>query len=86
MVFQRIRAQSGAFLISAFHERFERDAVLKWNPDIPIYSHYVLKVPQDQKQPILDDLQLLNVTRETLLPSIDESAGAVTQSHHNRAR
>ena len=27
-MFERIRAQSGAFLISAFHERFERDAVL----------------------------------------------------------
>ena len=85
-MFERLRAQSGAFLISAFHDRFERDAVLKWNPDIPIYSHYVLKVPQGQKRPVLDDLQLLNVTRETLLPSIDESAGAVTQRHRNRAK
>ena len=27
--FERIRAQSGAFLISAFHERFERDEIRK---------------------------------------------------------
>ena len=85
-MFERIRAQSGAFLISAFHDRFERDAVLKWNADIPIYSHYVLKVPQGQKQSIRNDLQLLNVTRETLLPSIDESAGAVTQHYRDRAK
>ena len=85
-MFERIRAQSGAFLISAFHERFERYAVLNWNRNIPIYSHYVMKVPQGQKRNILDDLQLLNVTRETLLPSIDESAKAVTQHYLSRAK
>ena len=30
--FPRIQAQSGAFLISAFHERFEADEILKINP------------------------------------------------------
>ena len=84
-MFERIRAPSGAFLISAFHERFEGYAVLSWNKNIPIYSHYVLKIPQGEKQPILKDLELLNVTRETLLPSIDESAEAVTQHYSNRA-
>ena len=83
-MFERIRAQSGAFLISAFHERFERDKILGWNNDIPLYSHYVLQVPQARKQRILDDLQLLNVTRATLLPSIDESAKAVTQHYRDR--
>ena len=28
---ERLRAQAGAFLVSAFHERFERDEILKWN-------------------------------------------------------
>ena len=83
-MFERIRAQSGAFLISAFHERFERDEILRWNNDIPIYSHYILKVPQAQKKCIFKDLQLLNVTRETLLPSIDESAKAVTRHYLDR--
>ena len=83
-MFERIRAQSGAFLISAFHERFEREEILGWNNDIPLYSHYVLQVPQARKQRILDDLQLLNVTRATLLPSIDESAKAVTQHYRDR--
>ena len=84
-MFKRIRVQSGAFLISAFHERFERDEILRGNNSIPIYSHYVLQVPRDRKQSMFDDLQLLNVTRETLLPSIDESAKAVTRHYFDRA-
>ena len=40
--FERIRAQSGAFLVSAFHERFERSEVLKWNSEIPVYDHFTL--------------------------------------------
>ena len=85
-MFERIRAQSGAFFLSAFHERFERDEILNWNRDIPIYSHYVLKVPQCRKRTMLDDLGLLNVTRETLFPSVDEAARAITQQHLGRAK
>ncbi len=47
-MFDRLKAQSGAFLISAFHERFERDEVLKWNAEVPLYGHYVLRVPSGQ--------------------------------------
>ena len=79
--FERIRAQSGAFLVSAFHERFERNEVLKWNPGIPVYSHYTFEVPIDKKQHILDELRLLNITQETLFPSIDEAAKAITQAY-----
>ena len=84
-MFERIRAQSGAFIISAFHERFERDEVLKWNKDIPIYSHYVLSVPRAKKEALLEDLRLLNVTQETLFPSVDEAASAITQQYRDRA-
>ena len=42
--FDRIRAQSGAFLISAFHERFEQDYILKWNEDIPVYDYFSVEV------------------------------------------
>ena len=77
--FERIRAQSGAFLVSAFHERFEQNEVLKWNHGIPVYNHYMFEVPIDKKQHILDELRLLNITQETLFPSIDEAAKAITQ-------
>ena len=76
--FERIRAQSGAFLVSAFHERFERSWVLRWNKFIPAYHHYILKVPTTAKRNILADLQLLGVTREAMCPSLDEVTRAIT--------
>ncbi|MCY4531799.1 MAG: hypothetical protein OXC84_05660, partial [Gammaproteobacteria bacterium] len=79
--FERIRAQSGAFLVSAFHERFEQNEVLKWNTGIPVYSHYTFEVPINKKQHILDELRLLNITQETLFPSIDEAAKAITLAY-----
>lgn len=79
--FERVRAQSGAFLISAFHERFERSEVLKWNPGIPIYDHFTLIVRNENKGRILDELHLLNITRESLFPGLDEAAKAITQVH-----
>ena len=77
---ERIRAQSGAFLVSAFHERFERDEILKWNERIPVYAHYKLTISGDCKDSIMKELQLLNVTLETLFPGLDSSATSVTDS------
>ena len=84
--FERIRAQSGAFLVSAFHERFERSWVLRWNKSIPTYLHYVLEVPATAKQAILEDLSLLGVTHEALFPSLDEVARAITAETQAAAR
>ena len=75
---ERIRAQSGAFLVSAFHERFERDYVLSWNQRIPVYAHFELTILCGRKTGLLGDLERLNITRETLFPGLDESAKAVT--------
>ena len=83
---ERIRAQSGAFLISAFHEQFERKEILSVHHQddgppigqgIPIYAHYTITVPSDAKRGIMSDLEMLNVTRETLFPGLDSSAAAV---------
>ena len=79
LMFERIRVQSGAFLISAFHEKFEREEVLRTNREFPIYAHFFFTVPKTHKQAVLDDLRLLNVTRETLFPSVDEAARAVIE-------
>ena len=48
------------------HERFERDEILKWNKEIPVYAHYRLTISGEHKHRIMEDLQLLNVTRDTL--------------------
>ena len=56
--------------------------VLNWNCDIPVYAHYTLTVKH--KLNLLKELRLLNITRETLFPGLDESAKAVTELHGNR--
>ena len=60
------RAQSGAFLLSAFHQRFERNETLKHVAEMPIYGHFKLKVPHACKSGILHELRLFNITRGTL--------------------
>ena len=76
--FERIRAQSGAFLLSALYERFEETEVRKWSDDLQMYHHYVLAVPYDCKVAVREELATLNVTRETMFPGLDEAARAVT--------
>ena len=78
---ERLRAQAGAFLISAFHERFERHQIVRWNESIPSYHHYTFTIPAGCKSRILKELELLHVTRETLFPGLDETAKAVTSRH-----
>ena len=75
----RIRAQSGAFLVSAFHERFERQEILECNANMPLYTHFELTIPSEDKVSVIGELRLLNVTRETLFPGMDTSAAAVTE-------
>lgn len=77
--FERIRAQSGAFLISAFHKRFEADEILGKARNTPVYHHYRLTVPIDRKKGILDELEFLNVNREVLFPGLDEAAVAIVK-------
>ena len=78
--FERIRAQSGAFLISAFHQRFERNQVVRWNERIPAYRHYKLRVASCRKSALVEELALLGVTREAMFPGLDEAARAITDA------
>ena len=84
--FNRIRAQSGAFLVSAYHERFEQSAILDLNPGTPIYDHFQFQIPVDRKEQILRELKLLNVKRETLFPELGEAAKAITDRLENSIR
>ena len=76
--FERVRVQSSAFLLSGFHERFERAEILRWNAATPTYDHFTLEVPASAKPAILEELRLLNITREALFPGLDEAAKAIT--------
>ena len=78
---ERIRAQAGAVLASAYHDRFERMHVEKVQ-NMNVYRHYTLSIPpKENKKRFLDDLRLLNVTRQTLFPGIDESAKEIEQRY-----
>ncbi len=76
---ERIRVQTGAFIVSAFHTRFERDEVLKLKPDTPIYAHYKLTV--SNKHTLLEQLALVNITEETMFPGLDSTADAITDEY-----
>ena len=79
--FERIKVQSGAFLISAFHERFETEKIRELNKNTPVYHHYKLTVPADGKNDILDELKFLNITSEVLFPGLDEAAKAIVRHY-----
>ena len=83
---ERLRVQSSGFLVSAFHERFERTEVEREISNIHVYAHYTLSIPCNQKPDILEDLQLINIRRETLFPGLDESAKAITDFHEKMQR
>ena len=84
-MFERIRAQSGAFLISAFHERFERTEILRHDSHTPIYAHHVLRVSYAAKGSILNDLRVVNVSNEYLFPGVDQTATAITEQYQSRS-
>ena len=78
---ERIRGQSGAFLASAFHERFERSHVHDTVAGVPVYYHYQLTIPHKHKSDLMQKLDLLNITQETLFPGLDSSAAAITRHY-----
>ena len=78
---ERIKAQDAAFLLSAFHERFEASESRREICNLPLYDDYNLEVPKGSKEAILKELRLLGITRETLFPGLDESAQAITQAY-----
>ena len=85
----RLRAQSGAFLTSALHQRFEQGEIIKNGAPSYVYAHYEATVLggkdyNNGKSEILNQLKSLNITRETLYPGLDESAKAVLNSYRQR--
>ena len=83
---ERISKQAGAFLVSAFHERFERKEIEARGEGVPpLYAHYQLTIPSSAKKTILEELKMLDITRESLFPGLDESANAVNEFYSRRS-
>ena len=79
--FDRVRSQSGAFLISAFHRNFDPQAILNASGGYRVYDHYSLIVPHNKKDHIRKELSRLNVTNETLYPGLESTAKAISERH-----
>lgn len=77
----RITLQSGALLVSAFHEEYSRDRINSMGTNTSVYAHYRLYVPKKCRQPILRELELLNISKKTLMPSLDETALSITETY-----
>ena len=83
---ERISKQAGAFLVSAFHERFERKEIETCGEGVPpLYAHYQLTIPSRAKPRIVEELRMLDITRESLFPGLDESANAVNEFYSRRS-
>ena len=83
--FDRIRAQSGAFMLSAFHERFEGAEVAKRGAGTKLYDHHVLTIPAGAKDEIRDELDWIGVNKQTLYADVESTVEAVTNRFHMRA-
>ena len=77
--FERLRAQSGAFMISAFHDRFERDEVIRKNAGQPVYWHYKLRVPPGCKETLRKELGWMDVNQPRLYGDVSTAAEGITK-------
>ena len=78
---ERVRSQSGAFLVSAYRDRFDYSDDTDWNGGVRAYDHVKLTIPSVCKPEIIRELRLLNVTREALFPGLDSTAATITDRY-----
>ena len=89
LLFPRVIAQSGAFLVSAHHEMFnfewkEQNGRLPTGQyDVP-YNYHPLTVKAGCKESILKELQSLNISWETLFPGLESSATAIVEENRSK--
>ena len=79
--FSRIRAQSGAFMLSAFHQQFEGSEIAKRLADTKLYDHHMLTIPAGVKDEVRKELNWFGVNSQTLYADVESAAGAVTRRY-----
>lgn len=82
---ERVVAQSAAFLISAFRERFDYPEGEEWNNGLRPYGHHMLRIASDSKARILRELELMRIMRQTLFPGLETAAAAVMRRHREQS-
>lgn len=81
---ERVVAQSAAFLLSAFRERFDFPRDDNWNSGARAYGHRTLRVAGEAKEHLRRDLELMGITRQSLFPGLDTSAEEVMRQFRPR--
>lgn len=75
--FERIRAQSGAFMLSALHERLEGQEVTNKLTGARLYDHYELTVPADKKDEVREELDWFGINAPRLYADVETASGSV---------
>lgn len=83
--FPRLRSQSGAFLLSAFHKRFEGDIVSEVDSSMPMYGHLRFDIPPSAKEHIMRELEFYHINDETMFPGLEGSARTIVAQHQKPA-
>ena len=78
---ERVSAQKGAFLLSAFHRNFDVHHFNQTTKRSAGYTLYDLHIPHCHKPTIRRQLSTCGITAETLFPSLDEAAKATVQRY-----
>ena len=81
--FDRLRAHKGAFMLSAFHERFERWEIDKVMEGAAPYGHLCIVIPADAKAGIVSQLNQLGVTEDGLKADLQSAAEAIARQHRS---
>jgi len=76
--FERLRAQSGAFMISAFHDYFDRETVVEMGGGKDVYWHYKLRVPHGCKETLREELGWMDVNQPRLYGDVSTAAEGIT--------
>lgn len=79
--FARVRAQSGAFLVSGHHREFDADRIAANGPAIPIYDHYTIDIPREKKPSIRKQLGYAQISDETMLPGLEPVATYIAERY-----
>lgn len=82
--FERLKAHSGAFLMSAYHDDFDPAVVNSKVPGSGMYHKAVLRVPHHAKPLIRQELQLVGVTEEALKSDLGATANAIAAEFLNQ--
>lgn len=79
--FSRLQSQAGSSLISGFHRRFEPRQIAEATPGVDVYSMLSLVIPATKKREVREELERLNISRETLFPGLADTAEAIKRRY-----